>query len=170
MRAVLVGLAAFAVGLGGGTGLGLLRRPTGHAPAAHPAATDSTSAPHPVPDTAAHPDSAAGTEAARPAPAPPPADSTAAGAGSEVPARPATPADRSPAEVAQAYDQVARILAGMKPAEAGKVLAHLSDTQIEGLIRQVSPRQAARLLSLIPPERAGALSRRLLDHPNPGRP
>jgi flagellar motility protein MotE (MotC chaperone) len=58
----------------------------------------------------------------------------------------------------------------MKPAEAGKVLAHLSDTQIEGLIRQVSPRQAARLLSLIPPERAGALSRRLLDHPNPGRP
>jgi flagellar motility protein MotE (MotC chaperone) len=72
--------------------------------------------------------------------------------------------------VVQAYEQVARILAGMKPDEAGQILAHLSDAQVEGLVRQMSPRQAAKLLSLIPPERGGLLSRRLLERPGLPRP
>lgn len=72
----------------------------------------------------------------------------------------AAPAD--PAAKAAAYKQVARVLSAMKPVEAAKVLAFLSDEEVEGLLRAVGPRQAADFLTNIPKERAAGLSRRLL--------
>lgn len=67
-----------------------------------------------------------------------------------------------PAAKAEAYKQVARVLSAMKAAEAAKVLAFLSDTEVEGILRAVGPRQAADFMTNLPKERAAALSRRLL--------
>lgn len=62
----------------------------------------------------------------------------------------------------ETYKQVGSILMNMKPAEAAKIMGYLNDAQIEGLLRSMSPRNAATVLSQLPPERAAALSRRLL--------
>jgi flagellar motility protein MotE (MotC chaperone) len=71
-------------------------------------------------------------------------------------------AQADPVAKAAAYKQVARVLSAMKPVEAAKVLAYLSDEEVEGLLRAVGPRQAADFLTNIPKERAAGLSRRLL--------
>ena len=60
------------------------------------------------------------------------------------------------------FKQVGSILMNMKPAEATKIMSYLNDTQVEGLLRSMSPRNAATVLSQFPAERAAALSRRLL--------
>lgn len=67
-----------------------------------------------------------------------------------------------PAEKADAYKQVARVLSAMKATEAAKVLAFLSDDEVEGILRAVGPRQAADFMTNLPKERAAGLSRRLL--------
>jgi len=81
--------------------------------------------------------------------------------GPQIPVRPAAAAV-DPAAKSAAYKQVARVLSAMKPVEAAKVLAFLSDEEVEGLLRAVGPRQAADFLTNIPKERAAGLSRRLL--------
>ena len=74
-----------------------------------------------------------------------------------------------PVAKAGAYKQVARVLSAMKAVEAAKVLAYLSDEEVEGLLRAVGPRQAADFLTNIPKERAAGLSRRLLVPTVPSR-
>jgi hypothetical protein len=78
------------------------------------------------------------------------------------PTRPAVGPIADPIATAGAYKQVARVLSAMKPPEAAKVIAFLSDDEVEGLLRSVGPRQAADFLTNIPKERAALLSRRLL--------
>jgi len=169
----LVGLAAFVVGLAGGTAVGVLRAPSppsdGEVAVAPDSAAHSTTSGATAPegrDTLAR---ATPPDAAPPSPGDPPSPPRDSAEAVPSPA-PERPADPSPADVGRAYEQLARILAGMKPGDAGKILVHVSDVQLEGLVRQMSPRQAAKLLSLIPPERAGLLSRRLLEHPAPAGP
>jgi len=82
------------------------------------------------------------------------------------PTAPVIPED--PAAKAAAYKQVARVLSAMKPPEAVKVMAYLSDDEVEGLLRSVGPRQAADFLTNMPKERAAKLSQRLLV-PEPSR-
>jgi hypothetical protein len=111
----------------------------------------------PKPDSAAaHAAPTPTTEAATPigAPVTPPVSPVAAAhaASSEV----------DPAGKAQAYKSVARIFASMKPTEAAQVLALLNDSEVEGILRAVGPKQAADFLINLPKERAAALSRRLL--------
>lgn len=66
------------------------------------------------------------------------------------------------AERTAAFKQLARIFGNMKPADAVKVLAFMTDDEVEGVVRQFAPRQAAELLAAFPKERAAVLSRRLL--------
>jgi flagellar motility protein MotE (MotC chaperone) len=73
-----------------------------------------------------------------------------------------TPASTSHAEPPADYTRVAKILVNMKPAEAGAILEHLGDAQVEGVLRAVGPRQAATLLTALPAERAAQISKRLL--------
>jgi hypothetical protein len=87
----------------------------------------------------------------------------------QVPPPLRTVAQVDPAARAAAYKQVARVLSAMKPVEAAKVLAFLSDDEVEGLLRAVGPRQAADFLTNIPKERAAGLSRRLLVPKEQGR-
>ena len=68
----------------------------------------------------------------------------------------------NPAEKADAYKQVARVLSAMKATEAVKVMAFLSDEEVEGILRAVGPRQAGDFLTNLPKDRAATLSRRLL--------
>ncbi len=98
-----------------------------------------------------------------------PSQATAAPAETpQAPIRPiALPVD--PVAKAAAYKQVARVLSAMKPVEAAKVLAYLSDDEVEGLLRAVGPRQAADFLTNMPKERAADLSRRLLAPKGQGR-
>ena len=50
----------------------------------------------------------------------------------------------------------------MKPAEAGPILARMSDENVEGILAQLGPRPAAVLLAQLPAERGAALSLRLI--------
>lgn len=54
------------------------------------------------------------------------------------------------------------IFSNMKPAEAARILALLSDDQAADILRQFEPRQAAGILTQLPADRAAAVSRRLL--------
>jgi flagellar motility protein MotE (MotC chaperone) len=72
-----------------------------------------------------------------------------------------------PAARTAAIKQVARVLSAMKAAEAAKVLAFLSDTEVEGILRAVGPRQAADFMTNLPKERAANLSRRLMTPKGP---
>ncbi len=54
------------------------------------------------------------------------------------------------------------IFLSMKPAEAARILALLSDDQAADVLRGLEPRQAAGILCQLPPERAAGVSRRLL--------
>lgn len=97
--------------------------------------------------------------------APTPDSGQATPAASARPAAPrplATTIPVDPVARAAAYKQVARVLSAMKPPEAAKVIAYLTDDEVEGLLRAVGPRQAADFLTNIPKERAAKLSRRLL--------
>jgi flagellar motility protein MotE (MotC chaperone) len=67
---------------------------------------------------------------------------------------------------AAVYRRIARILITMKPAEAAGIMSHLTDDQVEGIVRAVGVRQAATLLAQLPTARAAALSRRLIERPS----
>lgn len=81
----------------------------------------------------------------------------------------AAPAATGPSAVTEPeperYKQVGNILLNMKPAEAARVIAYLTDAQVHGLLEAMGPRQAAQILSQLPAERAAALSKRLLIAP-----
>jgi hypothetical protein len=79
-----------------------------------------------------------------------------------APARVVPVSTVNPAEKADAYKQVARVLSAMKATEAVKVMAFLSDEEVEGILRAVGPRQAGDFLTNLPKDRAATLSRRLL--------
>jgi hypothetical protein len=124
--------------------------PHAAADAAHGAAADAHAVPGVAADAHATP---APTEAAH---ASPPATPAAAGGHAD-----AAHAGPEP----EAYKQVGSILLAMKPAEAARIIAYLSDAQVHGLLQAMGPRQAAQVMAQLPPERGAAISRRLLAEP-----
>ena len=160
-RAILLGLAAFAVSLGGTTAYLVKTAPAPVAAVATTAGPDSLAARSREADSLVPTDSTAADSAAtaRPDGGPAPISSAppVASPGSATPGRAEDPVAR-----ALANKQVARVLSAMKPPEAAKVLAFLSDAEVEGILRAVGPRQAADFLTNLPKERAAHLSRRLL--------
>jgi len=181
MRLAVIGVVAFLVGLGAATGVVVLRapapKPAVAAPGSSPADSSSESPPAPAaPAPAADPARAAGTatatattadsSAASPAAAASAADSTVAMAAAARPSLSRVAVDPVGRRAA-VYRQVARILTTMKPAEAAGIMSHLTDDQVEGIVRAVGVRQAAALLGQLPTERAAALSRRLIERPSP---
>lgn len=181
MKPVIFGVLAFVLGLGGSTGVGVLTTPVRltAADSLAIARADTTHASHPaVAAPAGHAVAAAAAPvtAARPpvvaAPASAPSTTVLASTqGSQTPvvahvappvasgapeARPANTPD------AETFKQVGSILLNMKPVEAAKIVTYLNDDQLEGLVRSMTPRQAAGVFGQLPPERAAALSRRLL--------
>jgi hypothetical protein len=159
-KAIIGAVLAFLISLGGTTGYLVQSYTPPVVPPDTLAAKGDSSRADSVPtgtgDTGSAP--AAAHDSAGPAIADAPARSMAA-AGPTVP--PAGPT-ADPIAQAGAYKQVARVLSAMKPPEAAKVIAFLSDDEVEGLLRSVGPRQAADFLTNIPKERAALLSRRLL--------
>ncbi len=177
MKLVIFGVAAFVLGIAGSSGVLVMTSPKLPAgadsllaaradslhhlkPVPHAAASTATAAHAPV--SMAHGDSAVAL----------PGHTVEAAAASTHPtvehvvpavvAAPTGPQAPTPAEQADAYKQVGGILNNMKPAEAARILAYLSDSQIEGLLRSMGPRPSAAMLGQLPPERAAALSKRLL--------
>ena len=130
---------------------------TGTDSVAKPVANAATDTARPKPDSAAaHAAVTPTTEAATPITAALPLPV------SPIAAAHAASSAVDPAGKAQAYKSVARIFASMKPTEAAQVLALLTDSEVEGILRAVGPKQAADFLINLPKERAAALSRRLL--------
>jgi hypothetical protein len=189
MKVVIVGVASFVLALAVGTGVRVMTAPapkdaaradsTATAPQApagdaQPVAATSMVEPVPAPPSsaAARPETAAATAPgavphASGAPSPRAVTAPAAHGAPDAPAakdstEPAPEADERPQE---SYKSLAKILASMKPAEAGKIMAHFTDEQIEGLLRASSVRQAAVFLAQLPTERAAALGRRLMIEP-----
>ena len=169
LKAILVAVGAFVLGLGGSTAVVVMRAPV----KVSPAANSPTQHPATTPATQVAPDSVAPTAPVQTAPTPPaPSTSTAA----VVPAPSASQAirpastDSTVTAVAAAlgsaagYRQVARVLSNMKPTDAGKIVAYLNDDQLEGILGQLGVRQAASLMAQLPTERAAAMSRRIIKH------
>lgn len=176
MKLIVAGAVAFVLGVGGGTGFVVMRAPAPVQEAAV-AKADSTHAPATAAAGESAPHAAATPAAAGGAPAPGGAARGAEPAPAAAVAS-ATPSTRPvvetvpdvDAEVAETYGQMARILATMKPADAVKIMAHLSDDQVEGVLRSLGVRPAAILLAQMPVERAAALSRRLMIPLEPVKP
>lgn len=66
------------------------------------------------------------------------------------------------ARLAENYQRLARIFSAMKPDEAAPVLAQLDDEQLEGILLAMQGRNAAPILAEMDPQRAAALSRKVL--------
>lgn len=66
------------------------------------------------------------------------------------------------ARMTERYQRLARIFSAMKPDEAAPVLAQLDDAQLEGILLAMQGRNAAPILAEMDPERAAALSRKVL--------
>lgn len=162
MKLAILGVIAFVAALAGGTGFGIATAPKpkpapavsapaakpAPAPAPAPAAVAASATPQgpPVQSVAPLSDSshvAAAWRAANAAPA----ERAAA------PPKPATPED---------YGAIAKILSDMKPKQANEILSHLSDDEVEGILRTVAARSAAVLLAQMPAARAAEMSRRLM--------
>jgi hypothetical protein len=171
MKPPIIGALAFALALAGSTGAAYLRR--GDAPVqadslhadslrADSLAADSLHADSAAADSSGRPAAVHDSSAKTPAAGPPPkaADTVASRAAPAGAAR-AKVVQRIP-DRTKAYAQLAKIFASMKTDDAVKVLAHMSDTEVEGVLRQMSVRTAADVLAALPQERAAVLSRRLL--------
>lgn len=77
----------------------------------------------------------------------------------------AAPGTDSLARVELNFQRLARIFAAMKPDEAAPVLAQLEDAQLEGILLAMQGRNAAPILAEMDPQRAAAVSRRVLGDP-----
>ncbi|MFZ5624823.1 MAG: magnesium transporter MgtE N-terminal domain-containing protein [Gemmatimonadota bacterium] len=155
MRLMIVGTVAFAAGLGGATAIAVKQ--------SHRAAPDSAARVTAVADSARE-------EAVQPQ------DSTAGVARDTstrtsvkprptVPAKPAVaqpPVAAAPRPGQPRFRVLSQILVNLKPAEAARILSHLSDDEVAGILESLGPRPAATLLAALPSERAAAMSRRLL--------
>lgn len=164
IKPIIFGLVAFLLSLGGTTYV-LVKRAPPPVQLAAAAAADSAKAgkegkgadsTHAKPDSAEKKDSSGKSDT----PAGSAAGKPAASAAVAKPVASKPPVD--PAAKAAAVKQVARVLSAMKAAEAAKVLAFLSDEEVEGILRAVGPRQAADFMTNLPKERAANLSRRLM--------
>lgn len=165
IKIIIVGVACFVLALAGSTGVVVMTAPP------HVAAADSTA----VADSTLH---APGEHAA----------AVANEGGSDALGIDDVAADPNPMQLAEAvprsgelvvhegsrsaapeapadFGRVGKILVNMKPAEAAAILSHLSDPQVEGVLRSLGPRQAATMLASMPSERAAQLSKRLLVAP-----
>ncbi len=174
-KLILFGAIAFVVGAGAGTGLGVQNAAKKAKAVAEAAAADSLAAKAAADSLAklAHEGPGAaepavhgapshnGGHAAAPVQAEPAAVTTHA---PELHAAPPAPAPaRARTDEPADYAQVSRILVNMKPKDAAVILGHLSDDHVEGILRSVGVRQAAALLTALPPERAAVMSRRLIE-------
>ena len=118
---------------------------------------------------ASEPTSAAGPSAGDEPPAEVPLDSESSLSPAPVRAVAAAPAPApdpdSLARVTLNYQRLARIFAAMRPDEAAPVLAQLDDSQLEGILMAMQGRNAAPILAEMDPDRAAAVSRRVLGDP-----
>ena len=189
LKLILMAAGAFVIGLGGSTAAIVMRTPartaavaaadslgTRHANALAQARTggagDSAHAtaaatPLAVPAAPTHTLSPDAAPAASPHPVGPDATPATAAPPPSVRALPSPPLPSNSLTAAEGpagYRQVARVLSSMKPADAAKIVAYLSDDQLEGIFGQLGVRQAASLMSQLPTERAAAMSRRIMKH------
>ena len=174
-KPIIFAVIGFVVALAASTFLGMQKLKKANAATAFAAAAhaDSVTARHAADSLASHDSTAkeGGEHGAVAAETPKPAeghgDAAPAAHGEQPAAAPAGPRiipvnAVDPEEKADAYKQVARVLSAMKATEAVKVMAFLSDEEVEGILRAVGPRQAGDFLTNLPKERAASLSRRLL--------
>jgi hypothetical protein len=192
MRLVVLGMVGFLLSLGGTTGALVMRSKAATQAAAdsvklHPDSTSHDSSRAQQPAGAARRQAGRASDAAQPQPAPAPTRAGPAAAAGLVDSSPRS-GEPAPA-VAQplpdglhattvggqaaavrggadlSFRQLARIFSNMKTTDAVKVMAYMSDDEVQGVLEELGVRQAAGLLAAFPKERAAALSRRLLHVP-----
>ncbi len=172
MKVIMMAVGAFVLGLGGGAAAVFMTAPVKPTPAAAAAATHGAAVQGAgAPAGTAAADSIHAASATPPLTPPQPAaeSSIAEHGASAKDARPEAGLSNLPSTASLAstdspagYRQVARVLSSMKPTDAAKIAAYLTDDQVEGIIGQLGVRQAASLLTQLPTERAAALSKRIM--------
>jgi hypothetical protein len=160
MKVAVIGGIAFAVGLAGGTGIGMRG-------GSAPASADSTKT-H-ADSGAVKPDSLAGEHAPDSATVKPPAAADtakheAAPAATPEHAPTAAPATSAPAPVDPSFDprQLADALGKLAPADAAPLLGRFSDEEILATVKLLGMAKAGVIISKLPEPRSTKLSRRLL--------
>lgn len=173
MKVIMLAVGAFVLGLGGSTAAVFMTAPVKPAPSAaaatHGGAVQGAGAPAGAAATDSTHGAHAGPQPASPEPAEQStiaqhgANSTEVNAAAHL-AKLSNTASHASTESPAGYRQVARVLSSMKPADAAKIAAYLTDDQVEGILGQLGVRQAASLLTELPTERAAALSKRIMKH------
>lgn len=171
MKPALTGLLIFAAGAGGSAGLYVWKGPkpivtvVADSTARSHEGEDSTQArlekPAGAPNAVVPEGSKATVISAAPLLAPDSARDSSAAATPTL-ALPVGPPPATAADSLRAVKQLGKILTSMKPADAAKIVEHMSDEQVEEIVRTLPVKVTAALLSKLPVERAAALSRRLL--------
>lgn len=166
MRLTILLLIGFGSGIAGGTWLAVRNAPPPEPAAPADTATSSVrpadaaggfSGAEPPLDTAAL--VAAGVDSGQSTATP-----VAAVTVEPVPPRPPAPVPTgpTPAEIDAAQRSLARIFAQMDAVQAADVLQHMSDDEVESVMRRLGTRQAAELMAVLPKSRAANLARRLM--------
>ncbi|MGI9625277.1 MAG: magnesium transporter MgtE N-terminal domain-containing protein [Longimicrobiales bacterium] len=92
----------------------------------------------------------------------PEVDEAAAEAAAQAAAEAQAAEEEARALAKETGERLSKIFSEMKPAEAADVLTHLSDGEIERILLGIRERDAAAILAQLDPERAAAVSRRVL--------
>ena len=178
IRLIVFAVVGLVIGLGGGSGVAIMKAKKTMAAVQDSTATDSTA----VADKK-HGEETEGEEPAHATASKPPADSapmvdhespkpdsSTAVAASHAPTTPASAAPTTPTvtkaatvdsthAVPQAPGRIAKIFAAMSAKDAARVLLQLDDADVQTVLSGLNDRQAAAILSGFPPERAAAISR-----------
>jgi hypothetical protein len=93
----------------------------------------------------------------------PPGAGTAAREAASHPDREHALGETGADEPGMPFPEMARLVLGMKPADAGRLLSHLSDEQVLAILRSMTVRDAWIVMRTLPAERRDALVAQVFD-------
>jgi hypothetical protein len=158
MKPIIAFVVTLVVGLGVGTGVKVMTtKPAAPAHGDSTAAADSTAHGDSTAAAAAHVDTAVVASGNH---VTPPIDTTPrAPVAKHAPAATKTAAVPHAAADTVTERRLAKVFTSMDAKQAAKVLEHMADSDVNIILGYVGPRQAASIMSALPPERVAKLSK-----------
>lgn len=167
IRVIVFAVIGLVLGLGGGSGVAVMRAKKTAVPTADSTARKDSAGSEEKPDSSAalaHAEPARHDSVTAAPPVAPhvPAAAQAASGPTPTNAAPKPAAADTSRSGAQAPGRIAKIFAAMSAKDAARVLQQLDDADVQTVLGGLNDKQAAAILSGFPPERAAAISRAAL--------
>jgi hypothetical protein len=163
MKPIIAFVVTLVVGLGAGTGVKVMTtKPAAPAHGDSTAAADSTAHGDSTAAAAAHVDTAvvaSGNHVTPPIDTTPRAPVAHGDTAKHAPAATKTAAVPHAAADTVTERRLAKVFTSMDAKQAAKVLEHMADSDVNIILGYVGPRQAASIMSALPPERVAKLSK-----------